>query len=337
MSIQITTLSQYPGLAEQTNQLIEESLNYHAPHKFSTDFYPLTCPENFAHRYIILNDGQVLAHIGAKIKKFNFLRKSFECVLLGGICVKKEFRGQGLFHELMSKALEEYKDETSFFMLWSDKHAIYQKYDFYLSGKQFVFENITNKACEWEQVKLKHLSSKHLEDIKSLYQNKIASRYFCASRTNADWDELAQITSSDLYFKLEDDKVIDYFFINKGMDLSGIVHEWAFTKDEESKLAEVSQYGQVWSPRNFNLKENVKIDLQLSTLIKVNPFCQDLVELIKLMGANLEIQTYHYQLKNNFGSYSLNHQEFLEEIFGFGKYQIFPKPLEIFISGLDSI
>ena len=153
---------------------------------------------------------------------------------MGGIFIKKEHRGRGVFRTFFEKVIKELSENRNpdFFILWSEQEDLYKKFNFFPAGKTYYKQETTqSKNPEWEVSNLNNLSSNDFNQIKNLWKNKVFKNSFL--RADSDWDELRQITSCSLYMKRGKGRIIEsYFLMSKGMDLNGIVHE--FTNDEQT-------------------------------------------------------------------------------------------------------
>lgn len=80
--------------------------------------------------FIIENNGELIAHIG--IIPFNLMlnQKTQHVAAIHGICVKEEFRGKGLFKQLMQEALKYIVNNFDAAILFTDKPDLYKPYHF---------------------------------------------------------------------------------------------------------------------------------------------------------------------------------------------------------------
>jgi len=242
-NISITNLKIAPNKRSETIALIEECFNYSPDYKFETDFYPLVSPENSPHNHILIDENtqQVVGHIGVKNRSLVVKDKAFPCLLLGGISIKKSFRGHGLLNYLFNQVINNYSQDKLFSFLWSDLNELYQKYDFFEFGNQIQIGKKPFYSQEsfkdYYKVKYKHLSTDEQKDIHLLYLNNIEKEFVTFERSIKNWNEIENIDSADFYIsKDKNNKICKYFVVNKGFDLQGIIHEFCFDYSREISL-----------------------------------------------------------------------------------------------------
>jgi hypothetical protein len=150
------------------------------------------------------------------------------------------------------------------------------------------------------------------------------------SRDEKHWQELKEITSSDLYLIKSTDEIINYFMMNKGQDLTSIIHEYGHINDEQLEL--FSNYGNTWSPSSLK-KDSTNLFACLLKMGEVNLFKDFIKEYL-----NIEILNIANEINFNFqgDEYTLQTEEFLQGFFGPGRFKELNSPF-INISGLDSI
>ncbi len=333
-----STLQRKPELKNKTLKLIEESFKYEKHFDFSVDFAPLVSDENSNHCHIVFiqETQEVVAHIGFLRRDLLVQKSSFPVGLLGGICVSEKYQGHGLFKKLFSKILSFYQDSVSMFMLWSDKVQLYEKHGFHLCIEQKELGKEENKPLEgFEKTKYYLLEIVEKVQVKKLYRDHILSQCSSFQRTEKDWRALENITSSDLYIKREEGRIVGYFFMNKGQDLQGIIHEIAIEDGHD----EITGHGTAWlSPAH---KHNKDSQLHYASLVKIANveifrkmiYDYSNEEVIINSIQNNEVSFYFKKQK-----YSFPIDRFLTGIWGpnsFEEFQFKAKPL--YISGLDSI
>lgn len=335
----ITTLKEKPSCTEATIRLIEKSFKYEAPHSFVEDFAPLISPHNLHNCFILINENEdVIAHIGASERKLQINNNFFSICLLGGIAVAEESRGQGHFQELMRHVLTEKKDTTTFFLLWSDLEKLYNKFGFYLCGNQFELP-LANKKSSFTSTKYHLLSDTDKKQIQSLYQNSFAKNYLTIHREHKNWEAIATIRSADLYLKKKDDQITDYFFINKGQDLQGIIYEYGSSNDFKEFIANTSSYGKVWTPGPITEADHLQFQFFLCPG-DVEMFSSFISEMTnqKIMIRDINLMKQEVYFDFNSETLALEIQDFLRGMFGPGVFEEISENLRpIFISGLDSI
>jgi len=232
-------LAQAPELFSETIALIEREFKYSADYKFEIDFYPLMRKENHQHCHLLIDNetNKVVGHIGFLQKNLKFKNLTLPTQFIGGICIDKKYQGQRLFTHFFKTLTQEYISNIALHVLWGDLHEVYKKFDFYPAGIQYSVAPSGDGSLK----EIKFKSQAHL-------YNKIHETHLAPTREEADWDILKNITSSKLY---ADDK--NYFFANKGFDLTHIAHEYYFT-DKKIKIP-----FQLWSRGEVGASEHVAL------------------------------------------------------------------------------
>lgn len=124
--------------------------------------------------------------------------------------------------------------------------------------------------------------------------------------------------------------------MNKGEDLSDIIYEYGDVDDIE----EISTYGILWSPWDFEVENEEHKALLYAALIRINNFesfkqfvdlyTNKLIELNKIENDEILFTFEEKQMK-------IPKIEFLQGIFGPNKFSELEQTQKILISGLDSI
>ena len=333
----IFPLSEKPSLFEDTLKLIEKSFHYMAPNSFQIDFAPLMDKSNHANCFIMIDENEkVMAHVGAKEHFLTLNNVKYPIILLGGIAVDESRRGEGHFQTLFQDVLAEKRSDTTFFLLWSDQEKLYSKFGFHLCGTQIEIEK-EKKISPFLKTTFSNLNDNEKRNIKDLYNTSFAKTYLTIERSDADWKLIEQMTSADLFIRKENNIIHDYYFMNKGQDLPGIIYEYGGLKDLTLLVQEISSYGKVWLGRDLVPSENLQFqffmapgDLRIFTDFVFN-----------LTGEKFKIRNINPMKQEVFFDYndetlSLDLPEFLRGIFGPGIFEeIEVKPF--FLSGLDSI
>lgn len=330
----ITNLKESPELFEKTIKLIEKSFHYEAQNSFIKDFYPLMREKNRSNCFVMVDENEnVIAHVGAK-EKFLFVNnKKFSLTLLGGIAVDEAKRGEGNFQNLFQDVLAEKRSDTSLFLLWSDQEKLYKKYGFYLCGEQFELPQ-TKIATELIQTRYKSLSEDEKKTIHALYEKSFSQIYLTPQR---DWSDLTE-TSADLFIRKDKDIITDYFLMNKGQDLGGIIYEYG-SEDLTSWLKLASQYGRVWTGKEILPTESSQYQFFMAP--GDTKLFGDLVREVTNQAMSIrEINVMKQEVYFDFNEelLGLDVEEFLRGVFGPGVFEeLEPRPLPIFLSGIDSI
>ena len=336
---EIGTLATFPEFAEQTDSLIEKAFGYQNGHHFAADFAPLAGTHNFQNRHILfeINSHKVVGHIGCHPRAFCWNGEVIPVLLIGGIAIAETAQGQGLFKEMFLRVLAQYHSQCAFFLLWSDKHELYSKYDFYLAGRQWCYRAAGFEA-HGDKVTLKDLSPSVLQEMQKLYQQTVNQSTFSPLRDGDDWKHLKAVTSSELRLLKEKDKLKGYYFRNKGMDLSGIVHDWAHVDGVAGLLRDAGAPGVIWAAENIVVDDEVMQDLQQVGLWRANTHPMALKKLSVLLdGAQVDWADPYFTVKSERGHFRLKAIDLLEEVFGHGKHGLRKSVLPVWVGGLDSI
>lgn len=325
----ITNLENYPQYREQTLKLIEKSFGYDDKNKFEIDFYPLMEKKNLKNCFILLENNNVLAHIAVLKKQIQIENNSYNLNLYGGIAVSEEFRGKGLFAKLFNDVLLNTND-CSLQLLWSDKIELYKKFNFFPAISQYEFQKIGSNQNTFEKICYNDLGQSEKAQIHSLYYNHFEHRIL---RTPADWKSIEKITSADFYVKKLNNKIMNYFVINKGADLSGVIHEYGLIDNDI--LTELQNYGKVWTSSLIN---NTAHSVLYSSLIKPAKYFKEFIESftsfqIKILNWDLNYVQFLFDNKE----FNLSLSDFLTGIFGPGQFEELTSNRPLFICGLDSI
>lgn len=240
--MEITTLDHKPEYFNQVISLIEESFGYEEQHSFAIDFYPLINRYNHNHCWILIENNKLIGHVGVRVCALN---NSTPFAMMGGIAIDKDHRGQGYFKEFFNTVIKKYQ-ELDFLLLWTDQHALYEKFGFEFVGKQYTLKKVDGTQSSFEKVRKIDENTK--EQVQSLY-NILLKNELSIERTKRDWDHIWNITSADLYIAKENRDIKSYFFMNKGQDLPGIIHESYFHSDHHLEAA--CTIGTLWLPHQY--------------------------------------------------------------------------------------
>lgn len=333
-SMLITTLKQSPHLVSKTLALIEHAFHYSRENSFRVDFAPLMRESNHHNCFVMLDENEKLvAHIGVCERRL----LGHPVAMLGGIAVAEDQRGQGHFNQLMTHVLVEKRDEVALFLLWSDQEKLYKKLGFYLCGEQYELAMISG-ARDFTRTRLHDLSEAEKRNLQELYTTSFQRQYLTLERAPADWKALEEVTSADLYIKKSGDQVEDYFFMNKGQDLTSIVYEYGSKSDLRVLLNACRAYGKVWMGKPIVDADTTQYQFfmapgetrQFGHLIKDFTQGKFILEHINLLKQEV---FFHF----NDELLSLEVEEFLRGVFGPSPFEELDEVPRIFISGLESI
>ncbi len=334
---QIKTLRDKPELFEKTLKLIEKSFEYKSPNSFQVDFAPLIDISNHHNCFILIDENEnVLAHIGAKEKTLTVNERKYPITLLGGIAVDESKRGEGHFQTLFNDVLAEKRAETTFFLLWSDLEKLYNKFGFHLCGTQYEFNGGLPDPL-LEKTKYQALSQEEKKQIQELYASSFAKEYLTLDRTKEDWEQIEKITSADLFLNRTSTQIGDYYFINKGQDLPGIIYEYGSNIPLNQFIEEIGTHGKVWMGKELMPTEKLQYQFFMGTgdLKLFTDFIRDYTkDKISIRNINLMKQEVYFDFNDELQALDL--PDFLRGIFGPGTFEEL-ELTPIFLSGLDSI
>ena len=344
----LTTLSQNPEYFEEVIQLIEEEFHYNKCNHYEKDFALLVDPQNFDNCFIYIDstNNTIVAHLGICLR--TLVRNNIETQvgLIGGIVTHKKYRGRNLFKDLMDHVLSSYGKRVSLFILWSDIEGMYERFLFYRTGgiiesgkKDF---NSNQKALGYEKTSFHLLAESDFDSIKQLYHSFNENNFLTLKREEKDWSVIRNMNSIDLFIKRSiNGEIKKYFCINKGKDLTNIIHEISCRDFNEynSLLKEIGEY-KIWLPETENDKFR-SAETFYTALIRIGNvqlLNQFLMTITKNQLSIVEIKNENAIFNFRNKDYDTSSKELLQFIFG-------PKPLEefssfklsLYITGIDSI
>jgi len=88
------------------------------------------CWDKISLPFIVEDNGEVIAHLGLIPLELMLNHQKRKVAAIHGICVKPEFRGRGLFKQLMREALTYIANHFSASLLFTDKPDLYHPYHF---------------------------------------------------------------------------------------------------------------------------------------------------------------------------------------------------------------
>jgi hypothetical protein len=344
----LTTLSENPEYFEEVITLIEEEFHYSEDHCFELDFAPLMDPLNFENCFLYIDNetNKVAAHLAVCVRTLLKGPIETKIAMIGGIVTSKNHRHKNLFKDLMNHALDTFKDDVSLFILWSDLEGLYERFSFFRTGG--IIEtgkkslSSSERPAGYEKTKFKNLTAKDFEKIISLYHSFNEQYFFTIKREEKDWSIIKNMNSIDLYIKRNNfEEIIKYFCINKGRDLTNIVHEIsALGPLEYSRIIKDLEGYKVWLPET-ELDKTSSREIFYTAFMKLgnqkllNEFLKRLsnnkLSLVKIKD---DLVTFSYQDK----SCQSSCREFLQFLFGPNPLEEFaPFQLSLYIAGADSI
>lgn len=332
------TLKDSPSYFEETIQLIEKSFHYKKPFSFKEDFAPLVDSSNHHNCFITIDENnKVIAHVGMKDKIIRVNGKDHAVCFLGGIAVDEERRGEGLLRSLMEDVISEKRSDCAFFLLWSDQEKLYNKFGFTLCGPQYEYLK-SEGTGKFEKTKYSELSPQDKGAIHYLFEKSFSHLSLTPVRKAEDWDLISKTTSADLFIKRDKQRVLSYFFMNKGQDLSGIIYEYGYQGDLKDFTDEAKTYGTLWSPVPLSETNTQQFQFMLAPADRrmFTAFIHDYTGgKFQLRDINLMKGEVYFDFEEE--TLSLVIPEFLRGVLGPGSFEELGNVSPLFISGLDSI
>ncbi len=210
----VKTLKDSPKKLNECIELIEQAFGYGDGHSYKEDFSPIFHDHNLDNCYFLEEEGVVTATLLTLPKNLEYKDHKLPVLFIGGIGVRDEKRGAGLFRSLLETVLL-LNPQYALTLLWSDLSQLYEKFGFYEFG--LIEENDLSEKPKKSLVKAMPES---LEVIIKSYQS-LSQKFLVPHRTPEDWHDLFQSHSID---HLTDGEG-NFYFLNKGMDLQGTCHE----------------------------------------------------------------------------------------------------------------
>lgn len=225
MGLQRRQLKDFPEYYEQMISLVENSFGYKPAYNIARDFAPLFSKNSKADNILFFDkNNQLIGHIGLLKKNIVYKECRFPVILLGGVCVASKYRGQGHLKEMMAEALSLFEGQYLFAFLWSSMTEMYEKFGFYEAGQvvQTGNQGFVTPPSGFKKVDIDKCPQSTWKWIQDSYNNRPSHEAYL-ERTPFDWEIIQEMKSVSLYVN-EVSK--EYFMINKGMDLPGIIHEY---------------------------------------------------------------------------------------------------------------
>ncbi len=344
----LTTLSENPEYFEETILLIEEEFHYHQDNHFDIDFAPLVHPLNFENCFVIIDQesNQVVAHLSVceRIAVKNGVETPV--AIIGGIVTAKKYRGKKFFKTLLNHVLVKFQDKVSLFLLWSEIEGLYEKFSFYRTGGlietgKTIFQH-DQRPIGYERTQFSELSENDFETIVNLYVHFNQNHFFTIKREQKDWSIIRGMSSIDLYIKRNSDHCIEkYFCVNKGRDLTNIIHEIScLGLKEYAQIIKELEVFKLWLPESEQVLSQNK-EIFYTAFMKLGDPKELNLFLANVSDGRLEIKVIHDSkviiIFDN-KQFELTEKDFLQSLLG-------PKPLaewidlglSLYVAGADSI
>lgn len=343
----LTTLSENPEYFEEVLRLIEDEFHYGEGHHYEKDFAPLMDPLNFENCYLYIDreTNTVAAHLAVCKRILVKEDAQIKVALIGGIATHKNFKRQHLFSSLMDYAIEKHHD-AGLFILWSDLENIYERFNFHRTGGLIETGKRNFSASErpsgYEKTKFNQLSDEEFNSMVELYSAFNEKKFFTLKREEKDWSIIREMNSIDLYVRRNlTGQVSRYFCVNKGRDLTNIIHEvGAINLTEYKNLLKDLETFKLWLPETEGDKFKSS-DIFYTAFFRIgatevlnqflNTATQDKLQITECTPEKLTFRFKEEEFK-------VSQKDFLQFLFG-------PKPLEefapfglsLYVAGTDSI
>ena len=343
----LTTLSENPEYFDEVITLIEKEFHYNKNFSYAKDFALLMNPLNFDNCYLYIDQetNNVISHLAVCNRTMIKNNHIINIALIGGIATSTSFRGRGLFKSLMNHALTIHSAKCGLFILWSEINGLYEKFSFHLSGGLIetghtVFST-NDRPMGFSKTTFKDLTIREFESIQKTYKEFNENKFFTTVREEKEWSIIRDMNSIDLYIKKNELSSIEqYFCINKGQDLTNIVHEVGCLPNQYQSMMKSLQKYKIWLPES-ELDFSLNKDIFFTAYIKLGNF-NILNDFLKNLSNN-ELELYEITgdlITFRFGptEHQAGHKDFMQYLFG-------PRPLKEFeslmlspyIPGTDSI
>jgi len=221
----VHTLSDKPEKIEECLELITHSFNYPDDYSYKEDFALLVDQSNHGNCYFIEQEGVVVATLFTLPRQLLYKDLQLPVLFLGGISVKDENRGGGLFRSLL-ETVSLLNSNFALFLLWSDLSSLYEKFSFHEFG---LIEEVRTNPSQT----LKPGNKANENQLRALY-NDLSEDFLIPQRSSKEWQLL--LSSPSIEF-LQDETGSSYF-VGKGFDLQGICHELHLMNEECSPQAQ---------------------------------------------------------------------------------------------------
>lgn len=344
----LTTLSENPEYFEETIALIEREFHYDGIHHFEVDFAPLVNPLNFENCFLLIDEKSncVAAHLAVCERVAIKDGVQTPVAIIGGIVTDKKYRGQKLFKKLMDHALSEFSSRVSLFILWSEIENLYEKFGFTRSGGlietgKSVF-GPADRPAGYEKTSFDQLSSSDFEQIIDLYKDFNQKKFFTLKRGDKEWSIIKEMKSIDVYIKRNlDGNIVKYFCVNKGRDLSSIIHEISALSENDYRtlLKDIEKF-KLWVPESENSHFSSP-EIFFTAFMKMGDekiFSDFLSEVSKgelsILGRENNLINFKYKSE----ALKSTEQEFIQYVLGPRALEEFsPYQLSLYVCGADSI
>jgi GNAT superfamily N-acetyltransferase len=176
-------------------------------------------------------DKRLVASASVRMAQLKAAKLPLEVALIGAVATEPEWRGHGLASNLASFATDWAQEQgAALAMLWGSEHSLYQRLGFKLAGMQIrVPLKKLIQGCSSELIIPK---TGWRPSLMSCLQKRTGGlalgagdEIWIASHKNVRW-----------YWLGDDNAPCAYAAVGRGIDLSGLVHEWGGDRESLLKL-----------------------------------------------------------------------------------------------------
>jgi len=342
----ITTIKERPELYQLVIELLERTFQYNQHYSIAIDFHPLLSETNAENLFIVLDQqsNKPIAHLGVKVSQLSSNGTHFPIALIGGVAVDENFRGLGLQRLLMDHIHQKYNDQCTLFFLWSNLDQLYQKHNYSQIGCIFELGNKDIKYLSQvisPPLKFNQIEKNDKQNMANLHRSTILNKYTAPLRSDAEWEQLYNVTSANIYLiKNSLKKLIGYLIADKGMDLQGIIHEFCFGPEVPKELIQEINQFKIWVPEKKQDHYQKQLFSCLTRIGNSHLFQKFISQWSQnsIRITSIEHSPSLVKFKFNSSQFELSHEEFLTGIWGpnyIDEFKGLGKPL--FFPGLDSI
>ncbi len=300
----VLTLNNFPDKLNECLELISSAFNYPKEYSYKDDFALLTHKSNHSNCYFIQEDDQVVATLFTLPRNLIYKEASLPVLFFGGISVRDENRGGGLFRSLL-ETVTLLNSNRALFLLWSDLSSLYEKFSFHEFG---LVEEVDSSNTEHPLDHLKAASADLKGQLRQAYHD-ISNQFLIPERSSEDWELLLSSPSIELL----QDKAGSTYFVGKGFDLQGICHEHYLA--HSSDTPQVPKY---WNYKPIEESTNLRYMgfMRLGSLETLNEFIEETSKgRLKIIDRSEEM----IKVKFDGEDFELSDKDFIQGLWGPGK------------------
>lgn len=165
-------------------------------------------------------DGQLASAAAARIALMRTEDADVRVAILGGVVTHPSHRGRGLASNIVSFALEWAESQNAqAILLWTQEHALYERLGFQQVGRQVT--------VPLSRIQLRQNVSIQVNEgwVPALFE-KLKNRPLGLRLTDSDLGWVSAHKNVRWFWSGSPENPTAYAAIGKGIDLTGLVHEW---------------------------------------------------------------------------------------------------------------